>query len=115
MGSRKVVDRWVAGPLGLDWLLAAAIAAATLWMQRLDGLDRAARLEIYQAILGVAGALLGFYMATIAILLGLLDSRRPALRHAFGGGRVVLIQPIFFSAIRATALVLLISTTVMMI
>ena len=55
----------------------------------------------------MAGALLGFFIATVAILLGLLDSSRPRLQTTLGGGRAVMIQRIFFAAIRVTAVGLL--------
>ena len=106
---RNPIDHLLVHP-SIDWPIAAGVAAVA-WVigdNRKQGLlfghlEAGTRSSLYITVAGIAGALLGFFIATIAILLGLLDSTRPRLSKALGGGRGALLQPVFFSAIRITA------------
>jgi hypothetical protein len=107
---RRALDYLLVRPL-VDWPI-AIVAAVALWNfghHRKEGLvfghlQAGTRASLYVTLAGIAGALLGFFIATISILLGFLDSQRPRLKRALGGNRGALIQPVFFSAISITAL-----------
>ncbi|MBW3633447.1 MAG: hypothetical protein KY456_10525 [Chloroflexi bacterium] len=58
---------------------------------------------LHLALAGIAASLLGFFIATISILLGLLDSERPRLKKAFVGANKEHLQAFFTAGILAAA------------
>jgi hypothetical protein len=105
----RLIEHLLVKPL-FDWPIAAG-SALIVWAVgsgRKDGLyfghlPAGTRSSIYVTVAGIAGALLGFFIATVAILLGLLDTERPRLKLSLAGGRAAQIQPVFFAAIRISA------------
>jgi hypothetical protein len=118
---RKVLDKYLAKP-ALDWLVALGACAVVLYIESrhkhglvFAQLPVGTRSSLYVTMAGIAGALLGFFIATVSILLGMLDANRPRLQRALAGNRAVLMQPVFFSAIRFTALALVSSLVLLVL
>lgn len=66
-------------------------------------MSHAQRLGMYQSLTGVAASLLGFFIATVSILLGLIDSTKPRLEKALSGGNRERVQSFFFAGITASS------------
>ena len=107
MPPRRVSD-WLARPW-LDWVIGVVAAWAVTQVDtgspipfiRDLGMDQ--RLTLYQSLAGIAAALLGFFVATVSILLTLMDSTRPRMQRALAGGNSSEIQSYFFAGIYASA------------
>jgi cation transport ATPase len=104
---RRVLDEWLGRPI-LDWPVSAfgAIAAVLLPYTHdfLSHVALSSRDTLYNSLSNSLAALLGFFVTSVTILLALLDSPRPRLRRALSGNRTTLLAPVFFGAIYASAI-----------
>ena len=106
------MKKWIARPI-LDWLAGAlAVAAAWLvggkdWLSFANELDLSTRQSLYQTLTGVSGGLLGFFIATVAILLG-IDSSRPRMKAALAGENRSRVESFFFAGIRSISVALVV-------
>lgn len=95
--------------IGLDW-----IWGGRDWTSFTAELDMETRQNVYQSLTGVSGGLLGFFIATVAILLG-VDSDRPRMKAALAGQNRSRVQSFFFAGIRSISLVLVVFVLMLML
>lgn len=101
---QSLVDWWLGHPRS-DWFLGFAVSFALTQISTghpvafLRDVSLTDRRVLHLALAGIAASLLGFFIATISILIGLLDSRRPRLRKALAGRNKERVQSFFMSGI----------------
>ncbi len=107
-----MVKKWLGRPYS-DWVgvalggLVAWWIGGRDWLSFMTQLDVDARRGVYQTFAGIAAGLLGFFIATVAILLGVIADR-PRMRAALGEGRGRRIHAFFFAGIRAVSLTMIV-------
>lgn len=77
----------------LDWAVlvaAVVVLALTTWLEPLRALDAAARRQVYLAVAGLAGTLLGLTIASVNLLLGVID--KPLRGRAAGLPRQTVLD-----------------------
>jgi hypothetical protein len=93
----------------LDWAFGLALTAVYWFLpelldstRSLSALDQPTRQVLYQTLAGISGALLGFVIAAVSILLAL--GRGPRMRFVLESPWAPLIPATFFAAVRELAL-----------
>lgn len=105
-----MIKKWIARPI-LDWVAGGVAVAATWlvggqdWLSFTNELDLSTRQSLYQTLTGVSGGLLGFFIATVAILLG-IDASRPRMKIALSGENRSNVESFFFAGIRSISVAL---------
>lgn len=109
---RKVLDLWSSRPI-IDWLLVGLITGAYEIFSRIADtqgpiadLSSAGRTVFYETLAGISGALLGFAIAAVAILLGLGSG--PRVEFVRKSRWAPQIAKTFTGTIRALALTTLV-------
>lgn len=107
MTDRPVATRardWWSSHLLLDWVIAVLICVLYLWVKSdvgVDSLSITKRRDLYLALAGISGSLLGFAIAAIAILVGLSGPRMRFLRKTEWSET---INSVFSGSVRVLAL-----------
>ncbi len=106
----------------IDWPVSLLVLGAIrIWgpysrtAYLIGDLPSASRTSLYITLAAVAGALLGFFITAISILLSLLATPSPRLKLLFGDGRADFMVPTFFAAIRAAGLLTILSVILLLV
>lgn len=98
-------------PVG-DWLagvlvqLCLIVAGGSIYGNVLRHMTHDDRVGLYQTLAGITGGLLGFYIATVSILLGLMNSESPRMATVLSGENRRKIQSYFFTGVTTAAVAL---------
>ena len=107
---------WLDWPLSLIVLVVLRFAGPSPRADLVLGsLPQPTRVSLYITVAAIAGALLGFFIASVAILLSLFTTSSERLAKVFSGGRAELLVPTFFSAIRTAGLLTAVSLLLLIV
>lgn len=116
MWANFLLRPWLDWPIGASLILVLRLAGPHPRTDLILGtLSVQSRSSIYVTIASITGALLGFYIASVAILITLFTSVSERFDKVFAGGRAALLVPTFFSAIRTAGLLTCLSLLLLVV